>query len=259
MKRLAKKLLGQLAFGTGFHRRLFRGRAVIVAFHQVDARYVGTWINTSPERFREFCLFFRRYFDVIGLGDLVGKLSQGQDVSGCLAITFDDGYRDNVTVAAPILQELGLPACFFVTTGFVGSTVTPWWDQRQGIDSEWMSWAEVRALRCSGFEIGAHTRTHVDLCKAEGADAVSEIRGSRLDLERELREPITLFSYPFGRKNQLSEDNRAEVRRAGFVCCASCYGGTISAETDPFRLPRVPITNWHLAPEQFGFEVLFER
>jgi hypothetical protein len=80
-----------------------------------------------------------------------------------------------------------------------------------------------------------------------------------LDLERELREPITLFSYPFGRKNQLSEDNRAEVRRAGFVCCASCYGGTISAETDPFRLPRVPITNWHLAPEQFGFEVLFER
>ena len=45
-----------------------------------------------------------------------------------VAITFDDGYRDNVTVAAPMLQELGLPATFFLVPAVLSGRSSPWWE-----------------------------------------------------------------------------------------------------------------------------------
>jgi peptidoglycan/xylan/chitin deacetylase (PgdA/CDA1 family) len=44
-------------------------------------------------------------------------------------ITFDDGYRDNFTAAFPILKAAGVPAVFFIPTGFVGTSQVPWWDE----------------------------------------------------------------------------------------------------------------------------------
>jgi peptidoglycan/xylan/chitin deacetylase (PgdA/CDA1 family) len=251
--------LGALAFRAGLHRPLLRDHAVVAVFHRIDDRYPGNPITTSVPLFTELCEFFARYFTVVPFGRLVSMVREGRSVGGQLAISFDDGYRDNHRVAAPILARHGLPACFFVTTGFIGSEDSPPWDAKAGIASEWMSWDEVRDLRARGFEIGAHTVSHADLGRIEGVPAQAEIVGSRSVLEEQLGMPITLFAYPFGREKALTEGNRTLVREAGFICCASAFGGTVRAGDDPYHLRRMPISEWHQSAGQFGLEALRGR
>jgi peptidoglycan/xylan/chitin deacetylase (PgdA/CDA1 family) len=248
--------LGGLAYRAGLHRYLLREHAVVVVFHRVDDRYPGDPITTSVALFTELCDFFARYFTVVPFGQLVTMVREGRRLGGQLAITFDDGYRDNHRTAAPILARRGLPACFFVTTGFIGSNEVPWWDARAGITSEWLSWDQVRELDAQGFEIGAHTVSHADLGQVEGDPARAEIAGSKSALEEQLGTPVSLFAYPFGRPQALTEANRTQVREAGFVCCASAFGGTVRAGDDPYRLRRMPVSEWHLSAGQFGLEAL---
>ena len=252
MRRI-KALLGRAIFASGAYRLLFRDKAVIVLFHRIDDRYPGDPITSGTAEFREFCNFFQRYFTVVPFHTLIAKLQRREDISPPLVITFDDGYRDNRRAADELLRR-GMPASFFIATEFIGSDRVPWWDTKAGIISEWMSWDDVRSLRDDGFELGAHTKNHVDLGVVSGAEAVEEIDGSARRLVAETGAPIDLFSYPYGRPHQITEENREIVRKAGFVCCPSAYGGTVGKGNDPFRICRTPISPWHISPYQFGFE-----
>jgi D-aspartate ligase len=254
--RRIKSLLGAVAFGTGLHRVLLRGRAVIVLFHRVGEQSGKDGLWSTAQAFSAYCDFFERYFRVISLGELIDRLASGKDVSHCLVITFDDGYRDNHDVAAAELTLRRLPACFFVTTELLGSRAAPTWATSGGVKPVWMSWDEVRALAARGFEIGSHTMTHVDLSRAPGDAATREILGSKSRLERELGAPVRHFSYPFGERDQITEANRAVVRMAGFQCCLSAYGGLVTGGADPFHLQRQPVSAWYVSPTQFGFELL---
>jgi peptidoglycan/xylan/chitin deacetylase (PgdA/CDA1 family) len=254
-----KTAIGWLIFHSGLHRRLTREEAVIVLFHRVDDRYPGTPINSTRSDFGAFLRFFKRFYTVISLGELLDRLRRGDDVSNCLVITFDDGYLDNHRDAAPMLAELGLPACFFIVTEYMESQRLPWWDEELGIRSEWMSWDDVRSLRNQGFEIGAHTMSHVDLGVVVGAEATAEIVGSKQRLERELGTPIDFFSYPYGRRHQIAEENREVVRRVGFSCCLSAFGGGVRLGDSPYYLNRTPVSPWYLSPYQFGFTAVFRR
>ena len=255
MMRRIKALLGRVIFASRAYKPLFRNKAVIVLFHRVDDRYPGDPITCSTSEFREFCDFFQRYFTVVPFHTLIAKLERREDISHHLVLSFDDGYRDNRRAADELLRR-GMPACFFIATDFIGSDRVPWWDAKSGIVSEWMSWADVRSLSDDGFELGAHTKNHVDLGVVSGAEAVEEIAGSARRLVAETGIPIDLFSYPYGRPHQITEENREIVRNAGFVCCPSAYGGTVAKGNDPFRICRTPISPWHTSPYQFGFEAL---
>jgi methionyl-tRNA formyltransferase/peptidoglycan/xylan/chitin deacetylase (PgdA/CDA1 family) len=255
-KLLVKTVLGRLAYATGLYRIFMKNKAMIVLFHRVDDRLKGDPISYPVGKFESFCKFFIRYFKVVGLKDLLDRLARGQDVSGYLVITFDDGYRDNWEIAAKRLGELNLPACFFLATDFISSNKSPWWDLKHAAVSEWMTWEDVRRLRAAGFEIGSHTISHIDLGTTTGERAASEIVGSKQRLESEIREAVPYFSYPYGGRSQMLEENREVVREAGYACCLSAYGGAVGRESSPFSLNRVPISNWYVSPYHFGFEAM---
>ena len=256
MSRQLKTALGFLAFRLGLHRILLRRKAVIVLFHRVDDRYASDAISCSVDKFDRFCAFFRRYFEVVPLAVLVAKVRRGEDVSGHLAITFDDGYRDNHDVAAPRLKRAGLPACFFIATNFIESDRVPWWDRDAGISSEWMTWDQVRDLSAQGFELGAHTCNHVDLGQVTGDEARREIADSGMRLAAETGGRVGLFSYPYGRVDQITDANRQLVREIGYDCCLSAYGGTVDTGSSPYELRRIPVSQWHLTAYQLGFEAM---
>jgi peptidoglycan/xylan/chitin deacetylase (PgdA/CDA1 family) len=257
MREPLKHALGHSIFASRLDTLLLRDTAVVVAFHRVKNTHTADGLTVSVPLFDRYCRFFRDHFNVVPLGDLVTRLERRQPLDRALAITFDDGYLDNFENAAPILQKYALPSTFFVVTRWIGGDVVPWWDQPEC--HPWMSWDQVRTLHRSGFAIGAHTRTHVDLGAVGGDDAESEIVGARVDLERELGADVDLFAYPYGARENISEANRALIKRAGFRCCCSCFGGSVTADTDPFGLARVPINSSFSSPHGFGFEVAFGR
>jgi peptidoglycan/xylan/chitin deacetylase (PgdA/CDA1 family) len=256
MTRPIKSALGGLLFASRLGPALLGAAAVVVTFHRVSAAPDARGLSVSPAAFERYCRFFRRHFRVAPLRDLVTALERGEPVAGCLAITFDDGYLDNYEQAAPVLARLGLPATFFIVTQWMASDVVPWWDRDAGTRHPWMTWDDVRALRRRGFDIGAHTRTHVDLGRVSGAAAREEIGGARRELQAQLAEPVDLFAYPYGGVRHLAESNRELVRAAGFRCCCSCHGGLAPPGADPFRLRRVAVSSWYGSPEQFGLDLV---
>jgi peptidoglycan/xylan/chitin deacetylase (PgdA/CDA1 family) len=259
VKAEVRRLLGRAVFGAGLDAVFLRNTATVVAFHRVQDTAGPEGLTVSVRAFEQYCRFFKEHFRVVALGDLVGRLAQGLSPHRELAITFDDGYLDNHDTAAPILERLGLPATFFIVTGWMGTDVVPWWDRVRNLRHPWMTWDHVRALHRRGFEIGAHTRTHIDLGVVAANEADREITGARRELERQLEAPADLFAYPYGRRQNLTDANLELVRAAGFRCCCSCFGGVNTRGSDPFRLARIAVTPRYDSPQQLGLEMALGR
>jgi peptidoglycan/xylan/chitin deacetylase (PgdA/CDA1 family) len=122
-----------------------------------------------------------------------------------------------------------------------------------------MSWEQVRDLRRRGFSIGGHTVDHVDLGCAGADEARLQLADSRRHLREQLGEDVELFAYPFGRVENITEDNRRLVAKGGFRCCASCHGGLVEEGIDPYRLPRVALSSWYADTGRFALDLALGR
>lgn len=259
--RMVKAALGRLVEATGAYQASFDSSMTIVAFHRVnDILSEEDSLTCSSTKFYEFCRFFASRFRVVSLSEQLRACRSNTPMGGTLSITFDDGYRDNAEIAAPILKQLGLPATFFITTGFIESQQVPFWDRELPVQPGWMSWEQVRELDRDGFNIGCHTHTHIDMGTAT-ADAIrEELRTSRQLLERQLGKPVTLFAYPFGGRENIRDQSIEIVREEGFECCMSCCGGrNPTVPSDTFTLKRVPISDWFATPEQMAAEIVLGK
>ena len=257
-KRL-KSSAGWLAGAAGLCWLAARSRATIVTFHRVTDDLPEDGITCGASKFQDFCEFFQRHFDVMPLSEQIARANAGIRIGGTLSITFDDGYLDNAEVAVPILEKVGVPATFFLTTGFVGSRAVPFWDQGLMRPAGWMSWDNVRSLAARGFEMGNHTDTHLDMGTAEIESIRRDLTTADAKLTQELGTPSRLFAYPFGGRAQITRPARELVRELGFTCCVSCYGGLNSTLPDPFHLARVGIAEWFASPGQFALEFALGR
>lgn len=96
------------------------GRLSILIFHRVLPS-IDPLFPDEPDaaRFSQMMGWLKSWFNVVPLDQAVVQLQSGTLPARAAAITFDDGYADNRTVALPILQKHGLPASFFIATGFL--------------------------------------------------------------------------------------------------------------------------------------------
>jgi peptidoglycan/xylan/chitin deacetylase (PgdA/CDA1 family) len=121
----------------------------------------------------------------------------------------------------------------------------------RSLPSDLMMTAEqVRHLRASDMEIGAHTVTHPILTQLNSERADSEIRDSKLRLEAITGNPVTLFAYPNGKPGRdYRQEHVGMVKRLGFEAAVSTAQGVAHAASDPFQLPR--FTPWDRTPGKF--------
>jgi peptidoglycan/xylan/chitin deacetylase (PgdA/CDA1 family) len=197
---------------------------------------------------------------------------------GAVAVTFDDGYKDIIRNALPIIEELEIPLTIFLISDCIGSYKMPWYDslffyfREEGRLNElypfqenlkklhneerikaiagcipkskkdlMLNSEEVKALsRCRHIEIGAHTQTHPILIQMENSAAQGEIIGSKKDIESIVNRPVFGFSYPSGEYN---EEIKKLVAASGFTYACRTGGRFNTPDADLYSLARIAVTN----------------
>src|SRR4029077_7769952 len=109
-----------------------------------------------------------------------------EDWGGVACVTFDDGYRDNIEVALPVLEACGVPATFFLVAPLLGASFPT--------GHRVMSALQARELLALGHEIGAHSLTHPRLTQVGDEQAQREIAGSKARLEDLLGAEVRAFA-----------------------------------------------------------------
>ncbi len=113
-------------------RRLNRNRILVVMYHGVvpDGRPYYNWSQLPESRFRKQLEFLKKHFHVLPLDRIVRAIANREPLPpNTAAITFDDGFENNASVAWPHLRELGLPATIFLVTDYVGTSRILWPDE----------------------------------------------------------------------------------------------------------------------------------
>jgi len=112
-------------------RRRTRAHALILLYHRIAQETSDPWkLCVSPENFRGHLECLQRRCDVVPLAELPVRLAGGRAGARTpVAITFDDGYVDNLSEALPALQAVGAPATVFLATGWIGRSQGFWWDR----------------------------------------------------------------------------------------------------------------------------------
>lgn len=308
---LARTALNLMCRSWGRTLGRMRSCRIILCYHNVgngDAEKRG-WL--APQRCIDAGLFERQMswlkqnYEVVTLDRLRDPIDDSR--KSRVAITFDDGYLNNIEIAMPILERLELPMTWFVATAFVDDPgKLPWWDMidllltrdsgrirlhspevagdydlaapadRRRIDrhvrqvlkascgerretlvaelgdgmrnadalpeNAFARPQEVAAVDPVRVEIGGHTINHPNLAACESDRLHDEIEGGKRRLEAITGRQPQWFAYPYGGRGSFDARAVDAVRAAGFVGAVTLLPGIVADDSDPYRLPRIPIS-----------------
>jgi len=204
--------------------------AAIVTYHSVSNR--GTHLSITPSEFERQVAYIAKRYKPLFLSELVERLKKGEDISGRVALTLDDGYADGASEALPILRRYKVPVSIFLIADSIGKTFT---DSR-GNAYQMLSEAQIKEMRASGLvEFLSHTRSHRTLPSLQSGEFENEIDGARKEIECVLGEPVPkIFAYPKGR---ISDAARAYLKEKGWAA-VSTRPGRVKPGVDLVALPR---------------------
>ncbi len=155
-------------------------------------------------RFRRTLAMLRDRFEFVSFRQAVDLAACTERFDGrAIAFSFDDGYRDNFDLIAPVLDEFGARACFFLATNFIDCDEVYRRDfltRRVCVSDDRypMTWAMVRKLHQAGFEIGAHTADHVNLGACDYETAMNQVGDSKHAVELAVGGACEWFAWPYG-------------------------------------------------------------
>jgi peptidoglycan/xylan/chitin deacetylase (PgdA/CDA1 family) len=154
-----------------------------------------------------------------------------------VAITFDDGLRDCVEHAVPVLAAHGFTATFYIVAGLVGMT-SQWLLAERGFEFPMADWAMLRAAEDAEMYCESHTVSHPRLAKLSPAACREELALSRKLLEDGLGRSVRHLAYPFG---SFSPEVRDIAGEMGYTTACTVVEALASPPDDLLALPRVPV------------------
>lgn len=199
----------------------------ILCYHSISK---SSWrFAVSPSLFESHIREFLKYYEIVSLQELL--TSEKKTDKARLALTFDDGYADNLTAAAPILKKYGLVGTLFMigsadkaNHGELGNTIPL------------LELSQVKKLKNEyGWEIGYHTATHADLSLISTNELEKEISEGKNSFEKKLGSVLTYFAYPRGYTSPIVLKT---VKEAGFRFAFTDTGRQFNKNT-PYASDRI--------------------
>lgn len=194
--------------------------------------------HVTPKQFEEQLGFLRDSgFKSINIEDCRNWYYESTPIPArSIMITFDDGYRDFLEYAWPLLKQYGFTANIFLVAGEIAQTNR--WDHHYGESKPLLTWAEIGRLQEEKVSFGSHSMTHPMLTKRSWKQIKKELYESKLLLEQGLSVPVTAFAYPYGEFNRRIQflTGYKEYRLA-----FSCEPGKCTVLNSPLAIPRIEI------------------
>jgi peptidoglycan/xylan/chitin deacetylase (PgdA/CDA1 family) len=217
---------------------LFGAEIPVLTYHSID--HTGSLLSVGPALLRSQLARLRADgWRSLSIAEYLAQAGAAAHEPRTLLITFDDGYRNFIEHALPLLTEFGFKATLFVPVDFVGKR--PLWLERDRaltrplldmvgmsvrdrreleistdamLRDPLMGWAELRELVDAGFDIQSHSSAHHFLTLLPPAQVDDDLVRSRKVLEDRLGHAVTAIAYPYGAS---SPDIAAAARKAGFA------------------------------------------
>jgi len=234
VKQLVKRSWLATCYGWQVLSRASSSANRIIVFHDIQ----------NKDLFRARMEWLKNNYKLVSLGTLLSE--SGDDK---IAITFDDGYANWVTNVAPVLQELNIPATFFVCSGLIDLTGDEAEDfiknklmRQQSLSL--ISGQQIQLLANNDlFEIGGHTMNHIDLGRSDSDNLwQTEIVIDKQNLENLIGKKIRWFAYPFGEKKHLNNQLGEFLRKVGFENSFSFVSGVVNKDKDSLITSRTGLS-----------------
>jgi len=208
-------------------------RPVALAYHGVN--YVAPGddpldLVMAPEHLEAHIRLLQRAgYRFLTAEEVVAAGGGARQPRGTAVLTFDDGWRDALTVVTPLLRRLGVRATFYVNPGVWGGAH----HVVGGEAGRLMTADDARALVTAGMELGAHSMRHDDLRVLDDATLTADLAACREGVEAVSGGPCRTLAYPFGAHD---ERVRAATAAAGYELA----WGWVPGPWDRFAAPRLP-------------------
>ena len=228
-----KKLIHHTIFGLAlFSTNVWS--AVILQYHHVSEKLPAV-TSVSEDTFTAHLNYLKdNNYSVIALPEMLSALQSGQSLPAkTVAITFDDGYKNNLSAAAPILESFGYPYTIFVNPKLID-------EQKSYV----MSWQELREVAKKGATIANHSAQHDYLHRKQEGETQAQWRArisqditwSQARIKAEIGHDYPYLAYPYGEFNQAL---RKLVSELGIIGIGQ-HSGAVGPTSDFTRLPRFP-------------------
>ena len=212
----------------------------ILMYHRIGHR-PGDGNTVSPERFELQLQYLEDHgFTSLGLTEWHHLVHSGQTVpSKAVILTFDDGYRDNWELAAPLLARYGAKATVFMVAEGIGRK-NSWESVDSRRDAELMNGEDLRDWIRQGFEVGSHGMSHARVTELSEEKLRYELVESKKTLEDIVGVEVPFFCYPHGNFDEVA---KSAIQEAGYLGAVAIVEGTRWDQIDWYALPRLRVSD----------------
>ena len=180
---------------------------IVLAYHSISSKE-GYPCSVSSKAFESHLVHIKKFYNVVPVGDIITRIKSGgifEDV--LIALTFDDGFKDNYDTALPLLAKYNIPATIFISTDIIQKNY-----------KSFLSWDNIKEMSKNNLiSFGSHGCIHAALTSLEKNDIEYELIFSKDEIESKIDKKVDLFAYPYGMVNSgIAEMVKESGYRAAF-------------------------------------------
>jgi peptidoglycan/xylan/chitin deacetylase (PgdA/CDA1 family) len=227
----------------------------VLAYHKIDFPTSDVKIRgafTAPRKFeRQIAYLKRKGFTFYTTSELIKFYrANGEFPQKAIALTFDDGWKDNYLNAFPILKKYGVKATIFLIPAFIGQTTDVVTADGEG-PREHLSKTDVLEMSQMGIEFASHSFSHKLFDRVSNEEIEFEVTESKKFIENLLQKECATFAYPAGFFTGFAKE---AIRKAGYEAAFTTVYGD-EKNRDIYALNRVEILRRDGYPFRYGKKI----